>query len=77
MFFQDLYIEIHCSSWNHRLEELSEQLCGHSLKLRCLEGLWRESGCPDHDKLAAESSECGDPSKEGISSASNKSVNTR
>lgn len=25
-----------------RMEELSEQLCGHSLKLSCLEGLWRE-----------------------------------
>lgn len=24
------------------MEELNEKLCGHSLKLSCLEGLWRE-----------------------------------
>ena len=35
---------------------MSEQLCGHSLKLRCLDGLWREAGCANSDnKLAAES----------------------
>lgn len=56
---------------------MSEQLCGHSLKLRCLDGLWRESGCPAHDKLEAEGVECGENNKEDISSALNRYVKTR
>lgn len=33
----------------HRMEELSEKVCGHSLKLRCLEGLWREAVHMDNE----------------------------
>lgn len=43
-----------------RLEELSEKLCGHSLKLRCLEGLWRETGSVDCNGGAGAKVDTGD-----------------
>lgn len=36
------------------MEELSEKLCAHSLKLSCLEGLWREPDGIFKDKKATE-----------------------
>lgn len=36
---RSLYAGIWCI---YRIEELGEEVCGHALRLRCLEGLWRE-----------------------------------
>lgn len=38
----------------HSLEEASETLNGHTLKLRCLEGLWRQAGSKEAYEKGAE-----------------------
>lgn len=57
-----------------RLEVLSEKLCGHSLKLRCLEGLWRETGSMDCNEGTGTRVDAGD-SKGNNSRSSSRSSN--
>lgn len=47
----------------HSLEEVSETLNGHTLKLRCLEGLWRQAGSNNNTgKDVTEGAKSGDHS---------------
>lgn len=53
------------------MEELSEQLCGHSLKLSCLEALWREpKGVVKENKSAEEAKDADSNVTSAISGAS-------
>lgn len=53
------------------MEELSEQLCGHSLKLSCLEGLWREpKGLVKENKAVEEAQDADSNVTTAISGAS-------
>lgn len=55
------------------LEEVSETLNGHALKLRCLEGLWRQTGANDIEKNVKGGASAGD----GVSSTSGSSTPDR
>ena len=46
----------------HSLEEVSETLNGHTLKLRCLEGLWRDIGSGSTRENVTKETGSGDPS---------------
>lgn len=56
-----------------RLEVLSEKLCGHSLKLRCLEGLWRENGSMDCNEGTGTRVDAGDSKGNNSRSRSSRS----
>lgn len=57
----------------HSLEEASETLKGHTLKLRCLEGLWRQAGSKDADEKGALGVASGDTTSKSGSSGSSGS----
>ncbi|CAM9870317.1 unnamed protein product [Ectocarpus sp. 4 AP-2014] len=56
--------------FENSLEEVSEALNGHALKLRCLEGLWRQTGATDIEKNVKGGASAGD----GVSSTRSSST---
>ncbi|CAM9502050.1 unnamed protein product [Ectocarpus sp. 6 AP-2014] len=56
--------------FENSLEEVTETLNGHTLKLRCLEGLWRQTGDTDIEKNVKGGANAGD----GVSSTRSSST---